>query len=283
MPFIDPARIPVVGHPVIDQAHQGLVERINALYELWQQQVARPVLATESALLLRAFGRHFAEEEALVASLGFPALAAHQARHQALLDDLSGKVRCLSEQGDGRAESIVDVFAAIDQMLYEHEIVDDQEFWHLFSSPQSNHAPERRDSGEILSLADLDPTGLGPLDQQHQELVVVVNRLGGLLAVQAPSAVVQGVLNDILAHTLEHFAYEEALSRQYGLADHALHASMHAELVGILQALITRYAEGHFDGVEDTFRRYLKFWLIDHIIHVDAPMAQALQQRDEAL
>jgi hemerythrin-like metal-binding protein len=280
MPFIDPVRIPMVGHAVIDRAHQDLVKRINALYELWQQQAPRSVLATESALLLRAFGRHFAEEEALVADLNFEGLATHQARHQELLADLSDKIHCLSEQGETQAETIVDVFAAIDQMLYEHEIIDDQEFWGLFATPHEVAQAGPRETGEILSLADVIPTGLGPLDQQHQELVMVVNRLGGLLAVQAPAAVIQGVLNEILSHTIEHFAYEEAVSKQHALSDHHVHTEMHNELVKNLEDLINRYAEGHFEGIEEVFRRYLKFWLIDHIVHVDAPMVQALLKHE---
>jgi hemerythrin len=274
MPFIDPAQIFPVGHPVIDKAHAELVERTNRLYELWQLQQPAEHLAIEAMLLLRAFGRHFAEEEALVESLGFTDIEAHRQRHQDLLADITGKVRSLCDKVAPGAQTIVDVFSAIDQLLYEHEIIDDQEFWYLF--PDGDTPPPM--DGAILSMDEVLTTGMATLDQQHQDLVVLVNRLGRLLAIQAPQAVIVSVLNEILSQTIVHFAQEEELSAAHQLADHRAHAFMHRDLVQTLQEMIRRYEQGTFDGFEDVFRRYLKFWLIDHIVHVDTPMAQALQE-----
>jgi hemerythrin len=277
MPFIDPVRILPVGHQVIDQAHGDLVERINRLYEMWQTRQPAEQLALECSLLLRAFGRHFAEEEALVESLGFAAIDAHRQRHQDLLVDITAKVQRLCNKSDPYCETIVDVFSAIDQLLYEHEIVDDQEFWYLFQDATENTPL----SGAILAIDEALSTGLFALDQQHYEVVLLVNRLGGLLAIEAPRAVIISVLNEILSQTIEHFAQEEELSAAHHLADHRAHIFMHRDLIVTLQEMIRRYEEGTFDGFEDDFRRYLKFWLIDHIVHVDTPMAQAVLGRLE--
>ncbi len=190
MPFIDPVRILPVGHQVIDQAHGDLVERINKIYEMWQTRQPAEQLALECSLLLRAFGRHFAEEEALVESLGFAAIDAHRQRHQELLADITVKVHRLCNKAEPYCETIVDVFSAIDQLLYEHEIVDDQEFWYLFQDT----AETTLFSSAILAIDETLYTGLIALDQQHYEVVVLVNRLGGLLAIEAPKAVIISAL-----------------------------------------------------------------------------------------
>ena len=74
------------GHPGIDRQHQHLFEMINSLHEAMSHGHSRgrealgPVMKDLAAYTLE----HFADEEALMRSTGYPNLERHQTKHQAL-------------------------------------------------------------------------------------------------------------------------------------------------------------------------------------------------------
>lgn len=77
-----------IGLPEVDHEHRELIAAINALH-------ARLGLGSSVAEITGALGdihssiaAHFALEERSMAQLGYPALAAHKADHERLLDEI---------------------------------------------------------------------------------------------------------------------------------------------------------------------------------------------------
>jgi hemerythrin len=266
MAFIDAAKIPATGHPRIDAGHQRMAEEVNRLYELWQGGASQERVLRSFAELLRVVGRHFAEEEEIGRIAGYEGVEQHAARHRDLLEeltDLLDRVRSVGGYGD----LTIDAFALIDTLLYEHEIVDDQDFWLLFR----NGVPERPEVEPQLIVWDHRlATGIAVIDDDHKVLVELLNRLSSALGEKAPGSTVGRLLERVMEHTTQHFAREEEMMAEAGSPGLENHRILHETLVNDLKSVMARQAEGQYVDLEDLLQTYMKFWLIDHIRNVDA-------------
>ncbi len=275
MAFIDASKIPATGHPRIDAGHKDLADRVNSLYEMWQAGAGHPEIVRASDLLVRAVGRHFAEEEEIGAKAGYDGLDRHAALHRELLGRLSGMVEDL-RRSTGYGDMAIDVFSLIDTLLYEHEIVDDQDFWLVFRDGAGD-AGEPSGRRLLVVWDGRLETGVREVDEDHRDLVEWLNRLDTVV-----DAEVGDVLSAILSHTEEHFFREEALMEACDAPNLEAHRSMHSELLVDLRAVVRRHAEGLENGLGQDVQSYLKFWFLDHIRHVDAPVMKAIRSREGA-
>lgn len=278
MAFIDAAKIPATGHPRIDTSHRALAEQVNALYEMWQAGAPQADVLRALDLLVRAVGRHFAEEEEIGAAAGYDGLERHAARHRDLLGRLTELVESL-RGAEGYRDLTIDVFALIDTLLYEHEIIDDQDYWLLFR----DGVPDPRPGGGRRPLIVWDArleTGVPEVDRDHQGLVDLLNRLDGALAGHAPEAAVAALLGRVRDHTRAHFAREEAMMTAAEARDLDTHRILHEHLLEDLERVMVQHAEGRYLDLEDLLQTYLKFWLIDHIRNVDARALKAAKARE---
>lgn len=288
MPFIDPKRIPLIGYDHIDDTHRDLATRVNDLYTLWQDRASGAVVVDRLDDLLRAFGRHFAEEEDIVAARGFADGGAHHDRHEDLLEMMTAEVGRMTRRANGYPDGMVDVFAVLDVVLYEHEMIEDQDFWTLFRSSPANASSEsvRTVAGGPMSppmVLDADLcTGFGAMDAQHAALFAHVNKVSKLLDVGAPAQVMVRSLEDLLDEVRAHFAWEDGLAEDAHLIDRQRHVAQHKKLLDDLKDLIGQYATQGRRPVDEGVRRYLRFWLVDHIRHVDMPMADDLSRQHAA-
>ncbi|MBF0271742.1 MAG: hemerythrin domain-containing protein [Magnetococcales bacterium] len=79
-------RFAVTGIEALDQQHQGLLDRMNALKEILTHG-ADPGETQARLLELRTlFEQHFADEDQRMMAWGFPGFAAHFKAHQAFLE-----------------------------------------------------------------------------------------------------------------------------------------------------------------------------------------------------
>lgn len=77
------------GLQFIDQEHEGLLTRLNALIELLAKDA--PVAAWLPLLdqLIKAVSEHFAHEEQIMDNIGYPGYHAHRQQHQHLLQEVA--------------------------------------------------------------------------------------------------------------------------------------------------------------------------------------------------
>ena len=80
----DPAKY-ALDVPKMDNGHKGLIASMNKLHHLREAGAGGPDLQRELEHLLQLTVRHFAEEEAFMASIGFPGLPNHKRIHEDLL------------------------------------------------------------------------------------------------------------------------------------------------------------------------------------------------------
>jgi hemerythrin-like metal-binding protein len=73
-----------VGIAFADVQHKQLVDIINRLYQAWVDGKARPVIGRTLDELIRYTTAHFAAEEKVLQSCGYPDFPAHHSEHERL-------------------------------------------------------------------------------------------------------------------------------------------------------------------------------------------------------
>lgn len=115
------------------------------------------------------------------------------------------------------------------------------------------------------------------IDNQHQELVSILNRLFVAVSMREGSEIVGDILTALKNYTKTHFALEERLMQQANYADLEAHKEEHKKLIEQLDALIQKHLLEE-KPIYFEMLRFLKNWLKEHIRGVDTKYSLALQQ-----
>jgi hemerythrin len=115
------------------------------------------------------------------------------------------------------------------------------------------------------------------IDNQHQELVNILNRLFVAVSMREGSKIVGGILTALKGYTKTHFALEERLMQQANYADLEAHKEEHKKLIEQLDELILKHLLEE-KPIYFEMLRFLKNWLKEHIKGVDTKYSMALQQ-----
>ncbi len=131
---------------------------------------------------------------------------------------------------------------------------------------------------DSFSWNDQFVTGLPEVDQQHQQLVDIINRYGTSLSEnEIVSDDVAAVCTDLFAYAEHHFEEEEALMSRVGLDDR--HVYVHIEAHRTFLSEAASIYEGISPDNTEPARQLLHFlihWLAYHILHVDMNMARQI-------
>lgn len=115
------------------------------------------------------------------------------------------------------------------------------------------------------------------IDNQHQELVNMLNRLFIAVSMREGNKVIGGILNMLRSYTKTHFSLEECLMQQANYAGLEAHKLEHQHLVEQLDQLCLKHLTED-KPIYFEVLRFLKNWLKGHIKEVDAHYSIALQQ-----
>lgn len=85
--------------PEMDSEHEVLIGYMNRLHVLYQQNASTAQLSAALDLLVKFTVKHFADEEAYMAKLGFPELKIHAGVHKQLLDRVGSHVEKFRSSG----------------------------------------------------------------------------------------------------------------------------------------------------------------------------------------
>ncbi len=120
-------------------------------------------------------------------------------------------------------------------------------------------------------------TGLTEVDQQHRELVNLINRLGDLIAQKEnlSFAQIEKVFDELVAYTLYHFQEEEKLMQEVAMDSHATanHCRNHAEFLQVVTKMHAGISPQNLEAATPMLK-YLVHWLAFHILGVDQSMAR---------
>jgi hemerythrin-like metal-binding protein len=127
----------------------------------------------------------------------------------------------------------------------------------------------------FITWSDRLSVGIESIDNQHKNLVEIINDLNDAMEANAADEIMQGIFERLTRYTVEHFAFEEELFDQYGYKGSAAHKAQHEALIATVIALKDKMESGSNRlGIE--VMEFLKRWLTDHILKTDMDYAKQL-------
>ncbi len=122
-------------------------------------------------------------------------------------------------------------------------------------------------------------TGIGLVDDQHQRLVDLFNRLADALLEPENTAEssITSAFHTLTAYVREHFALEEGLMRVHHVDRR--HIDLHVELHDQFsdQVYAMWMARGALGNPAEVFLSFLTSWLCAHVLGVDQALARQIQ------
>jgi hemerythrin len=115
------------------------------------------------------------------------------------------------------------------------------------------------------------------IDDQHQELVNILNRLFVAVSKREGDMAISGILDALMSYTQTHFALEERLMREAKYKDLEPHIEEHKTLLEQLDLLCKKHLLEE-KPIYFAMLSFLKAWLKQHIQGVDTKYSSALQQ-----
>lgn len=120
----------------------------------------------------------------------------------------------------------------------------------------------------LLTWTEDYNTGITEIDDQHMQLVALINRLHDALVARRRTGDVGAVLDELVDYTKVHFAVEECLQRIFEYQGYDEHKAIHDAIIAQLTGFQRRFRAGDAHvGME--LLLFLKEWLFEHISKVD--------------
>lgn len=123
----------------------------------------------------------------------------------------------------------------------------------------------------------MDVNAIRRIDEQHDELLDVVNDFMTAVSRGDPSSVQVTALDRIIASARDHFTDEEAMMRQNHYPDADNHARIHAELLAQVARMRERLHTPGGNISSNEAERFFQNWLAQHMTTADALYRAFLQ------
>lgn len=123
--------------------------------------------------------------------------------------------------------------------------------------------------------------GVTEIDDQHRQLVKMVNALHEAMKIGTGNMLVPALLDNLIGYTLSHFQTEERYMQSSGYPEYEAHRQEHQELAEqVMQFKVQMRRGGVVNSIE--VMNFLKSWLVDHLAGSDSDFGQYLRQRQHA-
>lgn len=134
------------------------------------------------------------------------------------------------------------------------------------------------DSIEVFPWNSNFETGIPVIDEQHQQLVHLLNVLAAHLAQKSEPVVLEEVFAALADYAVYHFKTEETIWNEYFYGDEWLitHEHTHEKFLTRVQALRVQGKTKSLDEMVDETIKFLTHWLAFHILDNDMRMAKAI-------
>ncbi|GAB6089701.1 bacteriohemerythrin [Spirochaeta dissipatitropha] len=251
----------------MDALFSNLEEHIDSVYEhqhstmtAMQEQRAGTTHILDSAQQLQKTVDLIQEQEGLIGT------AAEQTHTSMcglleLSENTSSRVQHLYEESS-RMQQIVEISAG-----WSLSIEQGLSVVHAAFSKLEIVAPEDLDTRFFRWSNDLS-TNVDLFDEQHQELIRILNDMHLAVVEGKGRQCVGDVLDRLLKYTDYHFKCELHNFREHGYPDCELHSQIHSKLVEKAMELKAEFEAGSNTVVLETLR-VLRSWLINHIRDCD--------------
>ncbi|NDV23732.1 bacteriohemerythrin [Desulfovibrio sp. JC022] len=124
-------------------------------------------------------------------------------------------------------------------------------------------------SGKIVEWSDDLSVNVRTIDEHHMKLLDLINELYGAMRQRKSIDVIADFTNDLLEYTTYHFGYEEKIFDKHRYPETKEHKKLHAIFVQKIADFKDEIDAGKLTASTELIR-FLKDWLIKHIMVVDA-------------
>jgi hemerythrin len=124
-------------------------------------------------------------------------------------------------------------------------------------------------------------TGIRIIEEQHEELFGIVDRLRRMIEEGAARSTVETLLEDLLTCSERHFAAEERYMSRFSYPDFPQHVAEHALMLTSLQELQAGFQETH-QPMTMLVSTFMVGWLKHHISDGDLGFVTFLKAHDLA-
>ncbi len=127
--------------------------------------------------------------------------------------------------------------------------------------------------GEHLSV------GVTVFDNEHKQLVSLVNKLNQALLAGSAKKTMQEILQSLVNYTKIHFKHEEDYMVLYDYPEYEKHKKEHDTLTEQVMDFYTRYQAGE-TVFSFELMNFLKDWLTNHILITDKKYKKFFQSKN---
>jgi hemerythrin len=120
-------------------------------------------------------------------------------------------------------------------------------------------------------------TGIKSVDDQHRQLVDLVNKFEDASRRGKGSRIMSEILNDLVGYTQEHFAHEEKIMKECEFPGLKQHKANHRQLLQKIERFQFEF-DTEKRGVTTDVRELLLYWVRSHILQDDMAYAKHLEQ-----
>lgn len=131
----------------------------------------------------------------------------------------------------------------------------------------------------IIKWSEDLSVGIKSIDEQHNNLIEMINQLNAAMAVGEATTIQDEILLKMSQYTRFHFEYEEELFTQHGYPHSESHIKEHKNLVAQVISLRERSQTDISGCVSIEIMQLLENWLINHIKKSDMKYAPYLRDK----
>ncbi|PKM46622.1 MAG: hemerythrin [Gammaproteobacteria bacterium HGW-Gammaproteobacteria-1] len=129
-------------------------------------------------------------------------------------------------------------------------------------------SPRPASSSSLIDWSDDLSVGIQEIDDQHQFLVDLLNKLHRAIHQRQGKAAAQAILVELVDYTKIHFAVEESLMRILGYPSYDDHKEQHDHLIAEIHDLQEKLESGK-KSITFELLHFLRIWLTKHIMEED--------------
>ena len=138
----------------------------------------------------------------------------------------------------------------------------------------------KKQTTAYMTLGEAYSVGMRSIDEEHRELMDLINQIHEALHTPAPQDKVKEMFQRLAACVSTHFWQEESQFEGTGYQDAALHTRKHEHLTTVLSGF-----QSGIDGMgrSVSFENQLSFlrdWLLDHIANEDQQFADYINAQE---
>ncbi|MCX8084193.1 MAG: bacteriohemerythrin [Calditerrivibrio sp.] len=130
---------------------------------------------------------------------------------------------------------------------------------------------------ELITWSSKIETGIKKFDDQHKELVRLLNKFYRAINEGRSKAVLGEILKELANYTVYHFQSEEDAFKRFNFPDKDEHIRIHKDLVNQVVKVIKDFEAGK-DVVSVNLLQFLKDWVVKHIMGDDMKYGKYFKQ-----